>query len=124
MDNTIISEDKRKLKSIGKIGKKAVLVVLSDNFFGKTFIINHTMVTVGRDKESDFVIKDDLISRVHCQISVDEDNHFFIEDMDSTNSLFLNSKKLKKSKMLCYGDRINLGNTILRFFREEEVEKR
>ncbi len=124
MDNTVISEDKRKLKLIGKIGHKAVLLVLSNNFFGKAFVLKHTMTTIGRDKESDFVIKDDLISRVHCQISIDEDNHFFLEDMDSTNSLFLNSKKLKKRKPLHYGDRINIGDTIIRFFREEEVEKK
>ncbi len=124
MNETIVNEDKRKLKAIGKIGQKAVLLVLSDNFFGETYIINRSLVTLGRGDESDFVIKDDLISRKHCQIGFDDDNHFYIEDMDSTNSLYLNSKKLRKRTTLHYGDRINVGNTILRFFREEEVEKR
>ena len=124
MDDTVVNDDKRKLKFIGKIGQKAVLLILSDNFFGHTFILDRPLVTIGRDSESDFVIKDHLISRKHCQIGIDENNHFYIEDLDSTNSLFLNSKKLKKRKTLYYGDRINLGSTILRFFREEEAEKK
>jgi pSer/pThr/pTyr-binding forkhead associated (FHA) protein len=119
MDNTVISEEKGKLKSKGRIASKGVLLVLSDNHFGRTFIIDQPVVTIGREEESDFVIDDKMISRVHCSISVNEENHFFIEDLDSANSSFINSKKLKKRKSLYYGDKINIGDSILRFFREE-----
>ncbi len=124
MDNTIIGENSGKPKRAGRIGHKAVLLILSDNFFGKSYIIDHPVVTIGRDETNDFVIDDHLVSRSHCRISYDVENHFYIEDLDSTNSLYINSKRLKKQKLLCYGDRIIIGNTILRFFREETAEKK
>jgi len=119
MENTVINEEQGKSKIKGRIASKGVLIVLSDNNFGRTYIIDQPVVTIGREEESDFVIEDKMISRVHCSISVDEENHFFIEDLDSTNSSFINSKKLKKRKPLYYGDKINIGDSILRFFREE-----
>jgi pSer/pThr/pTyr-binding forkhead associated (FHA) protein len=122
MNRTIVSEDLSKLKSKGKLESRGVLLVLSDNFFGRTFIVDKPDVIIGRNKTSDFMIDDQLISREHCRIGVDENQHFFIEDLDSTNSSSLNSKKLKKRKALYYGDKICMGNTILRFFREESAE--
>ncbi|MDA3811643.1 MAG: FHA domain-containing protein [Spirochaetaceae bacterium] len=122
MDTTILSEDGSKLKSKGKIAARGVLLIISKNFFGQTFIIDQQEITIGRNKVADFVINDDLISREHCLVGIDEEHHFYIEDLDSTNSSLLNSKKLKKRKALYYGDKICLGETILRFFREETAQ--
>ena len=78
-------------------------------------------MTVGRNKDCDISLNDPLISSEHCRIEIHEDDKFYIEDIGSTNATFLNRKKLKKKVHLLYGDRIVIGNTILRFFLEEEV---
>lgn len=119
MDTTITTEDLSILKSKGKLTERGVLIVLSKNHFGQTFVVSHQENIIGRSDKADFVIDDDLISREHCLIGIDEEHHFYIEDLKSTNSISLNSKKLIKKKTLHYGDKICLGETILRFFREE-----
>lgn len=121
MDDTVINNDPRSLKSSGHLSSKGILIVLSPNFFGTTFIVEGDEYTIGRSDDADFTIKDDLISRKHCCIEREEGNHFTLEDLQSTNSSSINRKKLKKKQQLCYGDRIRIGNTVLRFFREEEV---
>lgn len=119
MDTTVIYKDQAIMNSNGKLASRGLLIILSENFFGKSFIVDQLEVSIGRGDESGFIIDDKMISRLHCKIGVDEENHFYIEDLDSTNSSFINGKILKKRKPLYYGDKINLGDTILRFFREE-----
>ncbi|MBI9097194.1 MAG: FHA domain-containing protein [Spirochaetaceae bacterium] len=121
MDTTIYSENQSILKSKGKLAARGILIVLSENFFGQVCILEKDTTVIGRSESADFVIKDSLISREHCIIGIDEEHHFYLEDLQSTNSISLNSKKLKKRKSLYYGDKICLGETILRFFREESL---
>ncbi len=77
---------------------------------------------LGRQEDCDCLIDDPLLSRHHCRVSVDEKGDFWLEDLGSTNSTFLNSRKLLEKGRLQYGDRIVIGNTILRFYLEEEME--
>ncbi len=123
-DRTILSEDTKKLKAAGFLGKKGLLIVLSPNHFGKTRVLDIAGVVVGRHADCDLVIADPLLSRKHCSITIDEEGDFCLEDLNSTNSTFLNSRKLAGKSKLHYGDRIVMGDTILRFYLEEEVEKK
>jgi pSer/pThr/pTyr-binding forkhead associated (FHA) protein len=124
-ENTRMNQDRRKLKSAGiLLRKKGLLVVLSPNFLGLTSVIDKPSTVIGRQDECDLKIDDPLLSRKHCAVTMDENSHFYLEDLSSTNATFLNSKALKKKTQLGYGDRIVVGNTVLRFYFEEEVEKR
>ncbi|MBP7552726.1 MAG: FHA domain-containing protein [Spirochaetes bacterium] len=119
--NTEIN-DINKLQFSSLLSKKGILLVLSPNFLGKSFIIDSRRLIIGRGNGCDFIIKDPLISKEHCRITIDENEKFFIEDLLSTNSTFINGKELKKKTQLAYGDRITMGKTILRFFLEEKSE--
>ena len=119
MDTTMYSEDQTLLKSKGKLAARGILIVFSENFFGHNYIVENQENIIGRSDNADFVIKDDLISREHCLIGIDENHHFYLEDLKSKNSISLNGKKLTKRRPLYYGDKICLGETIVRFFREE-----
>ncbi|MBB6479767.1 FHA domain-containing protein [Spirochaeta isovalerica] len=121
MDTTVINDNPRSLKTGGHLSSRGILLVLSPNYFGRTFIVDSDSCILGRSDKADFSLNDDLISREHCRIVREEGNHFSIEDLQSTNSSAINGKRLKKKQQLCYGDRIRLGSTVLRFFREEEV---
>lgn len=115
--------DLKKLQSTSLIIDKAVLLILSQNFFAKTHILNTQKQEIGRSSECDFVINDNLISKKHCTITY-EDNKFYILDNDSRNGTYLNGKLLKKKMPLFYGDRISLGETIMRFYLEEQLESK
>jgi pSer/pThr/pTyr-binding forkhead associated (FHA) protein len=121
---TIISMDSRKLKSVGLLGRKGLLVALSPNLFGVSCVVDKPAIVVGRHSECDLALNDPLLSRKHCTVTVDANGDFFLQDLNSTNSTFLNSKKLLEKTRLHYGDRIILGDTILRFYIEEEIERK
>ncbi len=124
--DTITTEFSHKLKPkiSSFLEKKGVLLILSSNFLGKTFIIEKDKVLIGRSESADFCIKDPLISKEHCLITVTEDGKFFIEDLNSTNSTFLNGKEVKKKTQIFYGERIVIGETIIRFYLEERIDKK
>jgi pSer/pThr/pTyr-binding forkhead associated (FHA) protein len=121
---TVMKENRRQPRGVGLLKHNGLLVVVSKNFFGRTFVIQKPAVTVGRRETCDFIISDDTLSREHCRITVDEKDGFTIEDLSSTNSTWINSSELKGKSSLHYGDRLLLGETILRFFLEETTEKK
>jgi hypothetical protein len=49
---------------------------------------------------------------------------FTLEDLDFRNTSYLNAKRLTAPVSLHYGDRIVAGTTVLRFFLEEEAERK
>ncbi len=120
--DTIHLDHKRKIQSAGLLKGRAVLLILSENFLGQSFILNKPVTVLGRDKDCNFHIDDPLISKHHCKITLNSDGHFLIEDLDSTNSTYLNGSILKKPALINYGDRIIIGDTIIRFFHEEKFE--
>jgi pSer/pThr/pTyr-binding forkhead associated (FHA) protein len=76
------------------------------------------MITVGRDPNSDIVIKDDpLVSRRHALIER-EDNIYYITDKGSTNGTYVNNNPIPKCERyrLKKGDMIQVGKTKLTVF--------
>ncbi len=120
-DDTLHNAKGKIIKSSGLLKTKGLLLILSENFFGKTYILDKSEITIGRDTPCDIVIEDSQISGKHCKIESDGEGVFFLTDLDSTNSTYVNRKKIKKKKEVLYGDRILIGNTIFRFFLEEEL---
>ncbi len=119
-ENTL--SDHIKIKSESFLANRGLLVVLSSNFLGKSFVIDKPGVVLGRSPECDIVINDPAISKEHCTITRKEEHKFFIEDLNSTNSTYLNGKKIKKEEHIIYGDRIIIGSTIFRFYIEEKID--
>jgi pSer/pThr/pTyr-binding forkhead associated (FHA) protein len=122
LTNTEVSKNSKHINSI--LTKRGVLVIMSSNFLGKSYIIDKIKVIIGRQEDCDFVIADSLISKTHCAVIIDEDGKFFIEDLNSRNSTFLNGKELKKRTPIFYGDKIVIGNSIIRLYHEEKLDKK
>ena len=64
-------------------------------------------VIVGRSPDNEIYIKSKFVSRHHAQL-VSDDDGCIIEDLNSTNGVFLGEKQIKKYK-LRDGDVISLG---------------
>jgi hypothetical protein len=116
--------DKYKALSLSFLTSRGVLLVLSSDFIGKTFVIDKPKVVLGRNEDCDFVIPDQLVSKEHCAITIDEEGKFYIEDLHSKNATFVNGKLIKKKVQIFYSDKIVIGNTIIRFFHEEKLDKK
>jgi hypothetical protein len=73
-------------------------------------------VLIGRSRECDVQLADPNVSRRHAELR-QEGASYWIVDLDSTNGIEVNGRKLKRSK-LEDGDRVTMGSTELLFRRE------
>lgn len=71
---------------------------------------------VGRLAKCEIPVDDPLASRVHAVIRVDEQGAL-IEDLHSTNGVYVNDRRVARSASIKHGDRILVGTTELSFFR-------
>jgi anti-sigma regulatory factor (Ser/Thr protein kinase) len=69
-------------------------------------------IVIGRSSELDMVLVEDMVSRRHAKISV-ENGDIFLEDLGSTNGSFVNGEKITRTK-LSEGDRILIGTSIIK----------
>ena len=67
--------------------------------------------TVGRATRADFIVDAALVSRVHCRLTA-TDRHVEVEDLSSTNGIFVNDKKVRRAN-LASGDRLRVGRVEL-----------
>jgi Inner membrane component of T3SS, cytoplasmic domain len=71
--------------------------------------LRHGSVLLGRGSECDLIIEDSLISRVHARLQVDGEG-VKVEDLYSTNGVFVNGERIMQARLLHTGDRLFLGN--------------
>jgi hypothetical protein len=83
---------------------------------GQQRTIDKRRIVIGRSRECDLQLADANVSRRHAELR-QEGASFWIIDLDSTNGLEVNGRRLKRSK-LEDGDRLTLGSTELTFRRE------
>ncbi|HPO48834.1 MAG TPA: FHA domain-containing protein [Spirochaetota bacterium] len=116
--------ERNKITNKSFLLNRGALLALTSNFLGMGFVVEKNVNSIGRGEDNDIVIKDPAISKEHCRILIDENNRFFLEDLHSKNATYLNGKELKKKTEIFYGDKIVIGETILRFYLEEKLERK
>src|SRR5262249_3027761 len=62
----------------------------------------------GRSAENDFVVADEQVSDLHCEILLDND-FVFVRDMDSTNGTFIDGDVVRESALYA-GQVLRLGS--------------
>jgi pSer/pThr/pTyr-binding forkhead associated (FHA) protein len=65
---------------------------------------------LGRLPECDVTLTDALASRMHARLSV-QDTYVIIEDLHSTNGVYVNEQRVVRGTVLRHGDRILIGAT-------------
>ena len=80
--------------------------------------------SIGRQSGSHLVLRDARISRSHARI-LTEGGHYFIEDLDSRNGVFVNGDRVRRRK-LASSDRIEFGipNSYSLIFTSEDLAGR
>ena len=101
-----------------------VIIANRDTYEEYEFIFRNS-IGIGRiDNEEDFecflIVNDPKVSKLHCAIVCAKDS-LFVQDEGSSNSTFLNKKRIDKPQEIHKEDIIKIGNStleIIRVFRE------
>jgi pSer/pThr/pTyr-binding forkhead associated (FHA) protein len=124
---TAVNLEERELG--GAIPLGATIQVVRGFFEGLRLPIDRDWVVIGRGRSADLVIAEPTISRAHAAIGFDGE-HFFIEDLGSTNGTSVNGKRagqVVRSKRaprseLNTGDEIRMGKLLLKVTLPSESE--
>ncbi len=98
-----------------------VVVVISGRPLGKSFFLSKEKMILGRDLAADISVGESAVSRNHTEFNVTEEG-VVVQDLGSTNGTFVNDQKITDPVLLHDGDLIRVGNSILKFLEEGQIE--
>jgi len=124
-DRTLVSHrsevDSQRLRK-----NHASLVVMQGAEIGRDFRLRRGTMVIGRGLDVDVRLPDDLVSRRHARIefhwnAVSESATFLMVDLGSTNHTYVNSRQVESIE-LKDGDKIQIGDTVLKFVLLDDIE--
>ena len=89
-----------------------VLTVLVGMNAGQVFTLDREETLIGRGRKAHVVIDDVGISRRHASIRRSEDGRYILEDLGSTNGVFVNGRLVRRADLV-EGDRVQIGPAVL-----------
>jgi len=100
----------------------ARLIITHQGTVIKEYDLSKEKVTVGRKPSNDIVLDDPTVSGVHAAFL--HMQHTYVEDMNSTNGIKLNDKKINK-RQLNHGDIVKIGQHEFKFIDDavQDFEK-
>jgi pSer/pThr/pTyr-binding forkhead associated (FHA) protein len=104
----------------------AMIVQLHEGVAIKKFKLNKPALSLGRDPESDIFIDNTVVSSKHAIITVDLQPEsgggplYYIEDLNSTNSTYVNGEKITRH-LLVHDDVIRIGWNHFKFIDEAQA---
>src|SRR2546423_10675046 len=108
------------------ITKRPVLVILQGQSIGETTNLEKERTIIGRGSQADLVLRDEIASRQHAEItrlSLEESLvEYYVNDLDSTNGTFLNGAKVMSQQLLQDGDKIKIGNHVMKYAMLDDFE--
>jgi diguanylate cyclase (GGDEF)-like protein len=103
-----------------------VLVVYAGTFLGRVFPLNPGVNVIGRSPGVDLPLVDEEVSRTHAWVTLGhgpDGTEVVLEDKGSTNGTFLNDQSVRGPVRLTPGDRIALGNHVLKLVAMDPLER-
>jgi two-component system cell cycle response regulator len=103
-------------------GNDCIVIIYSSDArqFGKRYVLERDLLTLGRGQENVVVLDNDSVSRRHCRIEK-RNSAWYIVDLDSTNGTYANDE-LVKEYQLRRGDQVKVGDTIFKFLSGSDLE--
>jgi diguanylate cyclase (GGDEF)-like protein len=131
IDDTIIDTKKilkEKKRSEKKEDIKVNLTIIDglEASFGKTYSFFKNIIKIGRDESNDFPINDIKISKFHCEIKIENSEktpNIGLMDLNSTNGTYVNGQLIENT-LLKSGDKIELGDVIIRYTLNDDIEEK
>jgi pSer/pThr/pTyr-binding forkhead associated (FHA) protein len=90
------------------------IVTLED----RRYVLDGPRAVIGRARETDCVLRDPNVSRRHAELRRDERGDWEVHDLNSTNGIKVNGRRVSSSR-LRPGDDLTIGTTTLSFDIEQ-----
>ncbi len=100
---------------------RACLIQYNGARLGQRYLLDMPEITIGRQAANDFTIDDDSVSRTHARIT-SSGSTVTIEDLRSSNGTFVQNKPVKSRATIADGDILRVGNILLKFFANDNIE--
>jgi pSer/pThr/pTyr-binding forkhead associated (FHA) protein len=103
----------------------AMVVQMHEGVAINKFKLDKPVLRIGRDPASDIFIDNTVVSNEHAVIKTEDRPEsgagveFYVEDLNSTNSTFVNGEKITRHK-LRHNDMIRVGWNTFKFINEAE----
>ena len=96
------------------------LVITKGADTGKEFLLDKGLLIIGRSEDNDIVLNDKRVSRGHhAKLILQNDRSFVIEDLNSTNGIFIRGQKIERA-VLSHDEEIQIGETFLKYIDNKE----
>lgn len=95
------------------------LIILKGPQEGKKLRFTNDSITIGRKFENTVVINSPTVSGENSRLFLEND-HYYIEDLDSVNGTYVNNERIEGKKRVFSGDKIEMGSALLLFMRKGE----
>jgi diguanylate cyclase (GGDEF)-like protein len=104
------------------------LVVIQGREIGREYRLRRSVVVLGRDEGVHLRLPDEGVSRRHALIELSWDGdrtveRIVIRDLGSTNGTLVNGERVASAE-LREGDKIRLGDTVLKFVLQDNLDAR
>ncbi|MBL8939670.1 MAG: FHA domain-containing protein [Archangium sp.] len=87
---------------------------------GHVYPIAFLDTSIGRGDDVDVRLHDRTVSRRHARL-LHRGRAYFVEDLATTNGIYVNGQRVKNCQQLQTGDVVELGHTVLRFDEGERA---
>jgi pSer/pThr/pTyr-binding forkhead associated (FHA) protein len=84
------------------------LIRFKDDGAKRSFHIKRGKCVIGRDAACDLQVPTASVSRHHCEVVI-EDDACIVRDLNSSNGVFLNERRIKGESPVAPGDRLAVG---------------
>jgi len=98
-----------------------VIYTKETGLLGKRFVLDSSVMRVGRGADNQIVLEGDSVSRRHAHFEKRETRWWVVDD-GSTNGTYLNEEQINQEAMLENADRIKVGPTILKYLSGADAE--
>lgn len=97
-------------------GIEVVAIGDSSNVSKGSVILLRDPITIGRQGDNIIQIADQFVSSYHAKVTL-RNNNAYIEDLDSTNGVYLNDELIDEKEQLNPGDEIRIGNSVFKVLK-------
>lgn len=98
-----------------------VIYTKEPTLLGKRFVLENSMMRIGRGTDNHIVLDGDSVSRRHAHFERRNDAWYAVDD-GSTNGTYVNERQIPEGVQLRNNDRIQVGPTIFKYLTGADAE--